>query len=285
MLSFGQAPCAGVQRFLAQQLHHELQRCRLIAATQKQQRVAVAHHAFPFLFVQSLDVLNILHDDVQTDVVAAAGGKNFRIAVRLGHICPFVLYDADGDRQSATVLLVGSVVQFLKALGIKHTDEVVHARIIDWYDAEDCPFLLTQGTKVHVITGGHGGILGQVKCRQSDSGTYENAFCGLACGLFEHLVLLHRNMVWLFLLQCFKEHIQRTAVLLIFLAYLGILHHQHHGFKVLFLRWSLAHEIEHQGGVQGNLGFLPEGVIRAGVPRCGVLNQIVDQLQSVLFIP
>ena len=92
-------------------------------------------------------------------------------------------------------------------------------------------------------------------------------------------------MVRLFFLQCFKKHIQRTAVLLIFFAYLGILHHQHHGFKVLLLRWCLAHEVEHQGRVQGNLGFLPEGVIGTGVSRRGVLNQIVDQLQSVFFIP
>ena len=92
-------------------------------------------------------------------------------------------------------------------------------------------------------------------------------------------------MVWLFLLQGLKEQIQRTAVALVLLAHLGIFHHEQHGFKILFLRWGFAHEVEHQGGVQGNLGLLPEGVIAGGISWSGVLDEVVDELQHILLIP
>lgn len=148
-----------------------------------------------------------------------------------------------------------SIVQLLKALGIEHTDEVIHAGVVDGDDAEDRPFPFTQRAEVHIVPGGHCRILRDVKRRQTHSGRNKDGFCRLAGSLFEHLVLLYRNMVGLFLLQRLKEQVQRTAVALVLLSHLGVFHHEQHGFKILFLRWGFAHEVEHQGGVQSNLGL------------------------------
>ena len=65
--------------------------------------------------------------------------------------------------------------------------------------------------------------------------------------LFESLILLHRHMVGLFLLQCPKEHIQRAAVLIVLLPHLGKVHHVDQHFKILFLRGRFADEVEHKG--------------------------------------
>ena len=92
-------------------------------------------------------------------------------------------------------------------------------------------------------------------------------------------------MIGLFLLQSLKEQIQRTAVAFVLLAHLRIFHHEQHGFKILFLRWRFAHEVEHQGGVQSNLSLLPEGIIAGGVPWGSVLDEIVDELQHILLVP
>ena len=40
-------------------------------------------------------------------------------------------------------------------------------------------------------------------------------------------------------------------------------------------------KVKHKGGVEGNFGFLPKGIILAGVLRCGVLNEVVDQPEYI----
>ena len=239
--------CAGGDGLLAQQLYDKLQRSRLVAAAEEQQRVAVADDALPFLFIQRLDLLNVLHDDVQPDIVAAAGGKDLRIALRLGHIRPFVLNDTHWHRQTPVVFLVRPAVKCLKALGVEHSHKIVHAAVINRDHAEDGFFLLTQAAKVHLIHHCHSGILRDIEGGQPHSGAYQNGFRGFPRRLFESLILLHRHMVGLFLLQCPKEHIQRAAVLIVLLPHLGKVHHVDQHFKILFLRGRFADEVEHKG--------------------------------------
>ena len=104
-----------------------------------------------FLFVQRLDLLHILHDDVQPDVVAAAGSENLRIALRLGDIGPFVLKHPHGNRQPPVVFQICAAVKLLKALRIKHTHKVVHAAVIDRDDAEDGALALAKTAEVHLV--------------------------------------------------------------------------------------------------------------------------------------
>ena len=239
--------CAGGDGLLAQQLYDKLQRSRLVAAAEEQQRVAVADDALPFLFIQRLDLLNVLHDDVQSDIVAAAGSQNLRIALRLGHIRPFVLNDTHRHRQTPVVLLVRPSVKCLKALCVEHSHKVVHAAVINRDHAEDGFFLLTQAAKVHLIHHCHSGILRDIEGGQPHGGAYQNGFRCLSCCLLESLILLHCHMVGLFFFQCPKEHIQRAAVLIVLLPHLGKVHHVDQHFKILFLRGRFADEVEHEG--------------------------------------
>ena len=40
-------------------------------------------------------------------------------------------------------------------------------------------------------------------------------------------------------------------------------------------------KVKHKGGIEGDFGFLPKGIILAGVLRRGVLNEIVNQPEHV----
>ena len=60
----------------------------LIAAAEEKEGIAVADDAFPFVLIECLDAMNVLHNDVDADVIAAAGGQHLGIAVRLRHIWP-----------------------------------------------------------------------------------------------------------------------------------------------------------------------------------------------------
>ena len=111
-------------------------------------------------------------------------------------------------------------------MGIEHTDEVIHTGVVDGDDAEDRPLSFAQGAKIHIVFGCHSRILRDVERRQTDSGRNEDGFCRLAGSLLEHLVLLHRNMIGLFLLQRLKEQVQRTAVAFVLLEHLGVFHHE-----------------------------------------------------------
>ena len=104
-----------------------------------------------FLFVQRLDLLHILHDDVQANVVAAAGSQNFRVALRLRDIGPFVLKHPHGNRQPPVVFQIRAAVKLLKALGIEHTNKVVHAAVVDGDDAEDGALALAEAAEVHFV--------------------------------------------------------------------------------------------------------------------------------------
>ena len=57
-------------------------------------------------------------------------------------------------------------------------------------------------------------------------------------------------------------------------------HGQHH-FHGLFLRGRLMEQVEHKGGVQSDLAFLPKRIIGVGPFWGGVADEIGDQLQHV----
>ena len=174
------APCPDADGLLAQQLRHELQRFRLVAAAQKQQRITVTDDALAFIPIAGLDALDVLHDDINADIVAAAGSQHLGIAVRLGNVGPFVLYHSYRYRQPPVIPLVRPQIKLLKALGKQHTDQIVHAAIVDGGNAEDGPLPLTQGAEVHLVLLHDVRILRKDKRRQPNGGGYKNALSSLA---------------------------------------------------------------------------------------------------------
>ena len=91
-------------------------------------------------------------------------------------------------------------------------------------------------------------------------------------------------MIRFFLLQRLKEHIQGGLKIIVILSGPAVLDHIHDHLQILFLRRGLMEQIQDEGGVQGNLGFLPERVVVGGIFRRGVLNQIVHQFHGVLVV-
>ena len=88
-------------------------------------------------------------------------------------------------------------------------------------------------------------------------------------------------MVWLLVFQLQKQLIQGALVLFILLSYLRTGQQVGNHFKVLLIRRSLMEQIEHQGGIQCNFRFFPEGVRVICVLGRGISDQIVHQLQYV----
>ena len=100
-------------------------------------------------------------------------------------------------------------------------------------------------------------------------------------GLLENLVLPHSNMIRLFLLQSFKEQVQRGTVIAVILLGAAVLDHGQKHFQRLFLGRSLMEQIEHEGAVQGNLGFLPKRVVAGCVLRGSVFDEIVNEPEYI----
>ena len=181
------------------------------------------------------------------------------------------------------MLLVRPAVKCLKALGIKHSHKVVHAAVINRNQAKNRFLFLAQTSKVHLILPCDFGILRDIEGRQPNCGSHNNGFRRLTRCLLEYCILLHRNMVRLFLLQGSKQHIQRAAVLLIFFLYIGKIHHVDQSFKVLFLRGCFADKIQHKGRVQSDLTPFPKRIVAGSVAGRGIFDEVINEGQHILF--
>ena len=92
-------------------------------------------------------------------------------------------------------------------------------------------------------------------------------------------------MVRFFLLQSFKEKVQRGLEIIIVLSGAAVLDHIHDHLKILFFRRGLMEQVQDQGGVQGDFGLLPKRVILLCPFWRGVFDKAVDQLHCVLIVP
>ena len=122
------------------------------------------------------DLSDILDNDVETDIVAAAGSQDLGIAVRLGHIGPFILDTPHRHRQSAVMQIVRPIIKLLECLGIKHPHQVIHTGVVVRDHTENRPFPLTQAAQIQLVPAGHAGNLGQVESCQSYSSADNDAF-------------------------------------------------------------------------------------------------------------
>ena len=91
-------------------------------------------------------------------------------------------------------------------------------------------------------------------------------------------------MVWFLIFQLQEQLIQWALELLILLSHLRTGQQVGNHFKVLLIRRSLMEQIKHQGRIQRNFRFFPEGVRVICVFWCSVADQIVHQLQHVGLI-
>ena len=82
----------------------------------------------------------------------------------------------------------------VKALGQQHTDQIVHAAVVDGNNAKDRALTLTHRSKIHLIGLHHGGILWKDKGCQTHRCRHKNAFCGLARRLLVNLIFPHGDM-------------------------------------------------------------------------------------------
>ena len=127
--------------------------------------------------------------------------------------------------------------------------------------------------------------LRQIEGRQPHSGRHQNRFCRLARRLLENLILPQGNTFRVLILHCPEQQIQRGDILVIVLPHFGIFQHTHHHGKILLIFRRFLEQHEDDGLQQCCLGLRPEriGLVTALGRRC--LDQRVDQLQRVFFIP
>ena len=91
-------------------------------------------------------------------------------------------------------------------------------------------------------------------------------------------------MLRLLLLQSLKEQIQRRLVVVTVLPGGSVLYHGEYHLHGLLPGRGLVEQIQHQRRIQGRLGFLPEGVVLAGVFRRGVLDEIAYQPEHIAVL-
>ena len=169
-------------------------------------------------------------------------------------------------------------------MGKQHTDQIVHAAIVDGGNAEDGPLPLTQGAEVHLVLLHDVRILRKDKRRQPNGGGYKNALSSLARRLFVNLIFPHCYMGWVSFLQRLKQQVQWGWVLVIFLHHPRTLQHKHQHFKGLFLLRRFTKQVQHKGGIQCDFRLLPKGVVGRALGRRGIFYQIIHQLQHVRFL-
>ena len=95
------------------------------------------------------------------------------------------------------------------------------------------------------------------------------------------MVLPHGDVVWLFLLQCFKEQIERRLIVVVLLFCAAVFNHVENGFHVLIFNRGLMQQIEHERGVKCCFRLLPERIICFCALWSGVFDEIVDQFEHV----
>ena len=181
--------------------------------------------------------------------------------------------------------LVCAVVQCLEYLGVQQADEEVEGRIIIRDHGIEGALFLTQRVQVHIVMVGDSFDLRQIEGCQPHSGTHQNAFRCLARSLLENLILPQGNTFRVLILHCPEQQIQRGDILIIVLLHFGIFQHTHHHGKILLIFRRFLEQHEDDGLQQCCLGLRPERVRFMTALGHRGLDQRVDQLQRVLFIP
>ena len=254
----------------------------LLIATEIDKGIGVADDALPVAFEQGFELGYVLQDDRGHDVAGSHGRLQAGITVRQGDVCKLVEHQAYRHRQAAHVYLVRLVIQLLKCLGIEHTDKEIKAHVIAVRDyTENSLLAFSQLGKLQIILVGNVLYLSQRERGQPDGGRHKDAFCRLARRLLENVILPHGNMIRLFFLQRLEKQIQRGLEIVVVLFRPAVLDHGEHHFHGLLIGRRLMEKVKHKGGVEGNFGFLPKGVILACVLRRGALNEVVDQPEHI----
>ena len=150
----------------------------------------------------------------------------------------------DMARQCPMVDLVGAVVQRLEYLGIQQANEEIEGRVIIRDHGIEGAFFLSQSIQVHVIMVGDSLDLRQVEGSQPHSGADQDAFCRLAGGLLEYLILPQGHTFRMLMLHRLKQQVQRRDVFVIILPDFSVFQHAHDHGKVLFIcrRFLVQHE-------------------------------------------
>lgn len=177
--AFGLAVGIRVQRFLAQQFRNVFVGFLLVAA-EVQQRVAVAHKAFPAVLEQRLELGHVLDHNGHRDFPAAHGGKDLVEVIGQGDVGELVHDAMHMDRQPPAAFPVRHIVQRLEQLGVDHAHKVIQrgVGIRDAAEQGDLPF--PDGGQIQLVRAGQLGDLGQVERRQPDPHTDQNGFGGFA---------------------------------------------------------------------------------------------------------
>lgn len=95
------------------------------------------------------------------------------------------------------------------------------------------------------------------------------------------MVLPHSDVIRLFFLQRLEKQIQRGLEIVVVLFRPAVLDHGEHHFHGLLIGRRLMEKVEHKGRVEGDFGFLPKGIVLAGVLRRGILDEVVYQPEHV----
>lgn len=178
--------------------------------------------------------------------------------------------------------LVRLVVQLLESLRIQEPYKAVERIVVAVGDHTENGLLsLAQPGQFQRVFIGDVLDLPQREGSQTDSSGHKNAFRRLARRLFENMVLPYGDVIWLLFLQRLKKQIQCRLIIVIVLFRPAVLDHGEHHFHGLLIRRRLMEKVEHKGGVEGNFGFFPKGIVLCGVLRRGVLNEIVDQPEHI----
>ena len=218
-------------------------------------------------------------------VAGAHGGLETGVPVRQGDVGELVEHEPHRNGQTAAVYLIRLEVKLLERLGIEHTHKKIQAHVVAVRDnAENGLFPFPQLPQLHLVPCGDPLYLRQGKWRETHSGADQDTHGRLAGGLLEHFVLPDSDMVRVLLLQRLEQKIKGGNMVAVPLLGRSILQHGQHHLHGLFLRRSLVEQIQHEGGIQGNLAFFPKRVIGMCVFRGGVANEICDQLQHVVVV-
>ena len=127
--------------------------------------------------------------------------------------------------------------------------------------------------------------LWQVEGRQPHSGADQDAFCRLAGGLLEYLILPQGHTFRMLMFHRLKQQVQRRDVFVIILPDFSVFQHAHDHGKVLFILRRFLVQHEDDGLEQSCFGLRPEWVGLMTALGRGCLDQRIHQLQCVFFIP
>ena len=172
----------------------------------------------------------------------------------------------------------------MERLRVKQAYKEIERVVVIWDNSVERDLFLAQRVKVHVVMVGQGLNLRQIERREADSRTHQDRFRSLASGQFENLILPDSDAVRFSALYGFKEQIEWGHMPFIFLAHLGAFQHAHDHREVLLVFRGFLKQHEDDRLQECGFGFGPERIGLVAALRRGGLDQVVDQLQHVLFV-